>query len=176
LQNRRLQFRVILKVLSFLGLVILIGVFLNSLFIKEGKEILRNEAELNVSIDVDGMYPGQIKKTRWQQKEVAVLYRRYPEKIQNNMLSLEKIKIHESLNPTTRSKQLAYFVFVNTGDSKNCPLHYREGIFKDICSTNTFDETGRAIINASINSSIEIPPHYFDGNSIYFGTWSYRVR
>ena len=81
------------------------------------------DAELNsvgtvqkVQLDISDMQPGQIKKTRWKGKEVAVLYRLSLDKI-SPLHTNFKDDSHKSLDAWFRSHKPEYFVYINTGDS-----------------------------------------------------------
>ncbi len=177
MKSRRLLFRVILKSLFFVGFVVLIAVFLNSLF--TNKEDKSNISENNkrmtlVSIDISDMRKGQVRRVRWGVKEVAVLYRQFSKKpqVSNNLIDKSsKEKSHPSLSAETRSIKPEYFVFINHGDSGNCPLYYAMGEFNDTCTMNIFDENGLAIQQSQLKYKIKIPPHYFEGTTIKVGSW-----
>jgi hypothetical protein len=171
MQDRRLLLRTILKILIFSAVLILLLVFLNSLFLREkiGLNINNDVVLQKVQLDVSELQPGQIKKTRWKGKEVAVLYRKnLQSEIKQSALEEE---LHPSLYAISRSQLPEYFVYFNVGDSGNCPLFYSQGIFKDICTANEFDESGRGIKGVQGNSAIQIPPHHFIGNEIVIGLW-----
>ncbi len=159
MQKQRLVYRVVLKLMTFVAALVLLVVFINSLFTGSGddKDISRDKI---ATIDLSGMVLGEIRKARWQGREVAVLKRKAvePEKHKTTAAILSGNSI---INPVTRSILPAYFVYFNTGDSGNCPLFFEAGRFKDICSGNYFDVAGRAI-NASNHAAIKIPPHYFE--------------
>ena len=186
MKNRRLLLSVIIKLLSFLGLMLLLLVFVNSLFTKDTRSQKEVEKELTVEIvtlDLEDMFKGQIRKVRWNNREVAVLLRQFPDKISNKNLDSNLDKnfdnnkpdsnnvYHSSIDKQLRSKNVEYFVYFNIGDSGNCPLFYAAGIFKDICSLNTFDETGRSITVNSQQFEIDIPPHYFENGNLFIGKW-----
>ena len=172
-QRRRLLFSVIIKLLILLGLILLIMVFFNSLFVEDKTKVNAiSKTQLPLAqIELSEMQKGEIRKTRWNNKEVAVLFRQFPEKLERSNTEAKKASTHESVEPQKRSKKTDYFVYFNTGDSKSCPLFYAAGIFKDVCSSNKYDESGRALKNNQQAFVIEIPPHYFDGNSVIFGRW-----
>lgn len=169
MQDRRLFFRTILKVLVSLGVLFLLIVFFNSLFNARQTKINEVGDELAVALDISELQLGQIKKTRWKGKEVAVLYR------QNMQSEIRQSNPEENLHPSlqtyTRSRKPEYFVYINMGDSGNCPLFYSQGIFKDICTANKFDENGRGIRADQGRFSIQIPPHHFIGDVVVFSSW-----
>jgi len=129
-------------------------------------------------IDLHGMQVNEIRKTRWGNKEVAVLKRSTREFMNETKLTRAKPEsLHESLNALFRSQKLDYFVYLNRGDSGNCPLFYDARGFKDTCSGKLFDTTGREKGKQKNTYLLEIPPHYFkslDGRVIELvvGQWN----
>ena len=173
MKNRRLLFRVILKSLLFFGFLALMAVFLNSLFTtpEDNNNITENNKMVVIaSLDISDMRKGQIRRVRWGVKEVAVLYRQFSIKAKTANES-SKEELHSSLSVETRSIKPEYFVFINHGDSGNCPLYYAKGEFNDTCSKNIFDENGLAINQSQLSYQLKIPPHYFEGNTIKIGSW-----
>ena len=74
MQNRRLYYRVILKTLFAIGFLVLLFVFFNSLLVTSETESLK---KINIVVlDISDMQKGEIRKTRWGNKEVAVLHRK----------------------------------------------------------------------------------------------------
>lgn len=173
MKNRRILFRVILKSLLFFGFLAIMVVFLNSLFIDDEKQSTLKEVSEkteHVSIDTSEMRKGEVRRVRWGVKDVAVLYRQFSKKIKIDD-GAAKDKMHQSLSPETRSIKPEYFVFINHGDSGNCPLYYAQGEFNDTCTTNIFDENGVAVKLAQLKYQIKVPPHYFEGTTIRIGSW-----
>ncbi|GAA0411006.1 hypothetical protein GCM10009133_19350 [Cocleimonas flava] len=175
MENRRLLFRVILKSLFFVGLFVLIAVFVNSLFTNQqdnNQKVKKEKQIATVAIDISDMRKGEIRKVRWGVKEAAVLYRQFTKKAQSEEGSdSSKDTLHKSLSTETRSIKPEYFVFINHGDSGNCPLYYAKGEFNDTCSKNVFDENGLPVFPNQLSYQLTIPPHYFDGNLIKIGAW-----
>jgi len=133
------------------GLLLLSVVFVNSLFTRDSKKSLEVKKESPiVSIDISDMFKGQIRKIRWDKKEVAILLRQFPKKLTSISTLTSKNELHPVLNKATRSINREYFVYLNTGDSNNCPLYYSGGEFKDVCSSNKFDESGRMLTGSSL--------------------------
>ncbi len=177
MENRRLLFRVILKSLFFFGFLVVIVVFLNSLFTNQQDKRQNpdkdNKVKL-VSIDISDMRKGEVRRVRWGVQEAAVLYRQFSKKAANNdQISKKSSKdtLHASLTAQTRSIKPDYFVFINHGDSRNCPLYYAKGEFNDTCSKNIFDENGLPVFPTQVSYQLEIPPHYFEENLIKVGSW-----
>ncbi len=166
----RLLYRVILKVLTLLGVVILLLVFMNSLFTSERKK----KKTTTITLDIKEMKEGEIRKTLWDGKQVSVLYRSYH--IVNKIRSHKDFNASntETLNPISRSIHPEYFVFINRGDSGNCPLFYRANTLKDICSGKIYNTMGNSVGTENKNKTsyqIEIPPHTIFDSQIRFGQW-----
>lgn len=170
MSESRVLYRVVLKLLTFLGIVILLLVFMNSLFTSDKKKTKMT----TIILDIKEMKEGEIRKTFWDGKQVAVLHR---SKLAVNeirtQINDEALSI-ETLNPISRSFFPEYFVFINKGDSGNCPLFYRANTLKDICSGSIYNTAGNLVDsenNKKKNYQIEIPPHVFLGSRITFGHW-----
>jgi len=167
MKNPRLVFRVIIKILTVSGLVILLWVFISSLFIHQEKEPVVVHKLLE--IDLKGMKDNDIKKIVWKGKEVAILQRKGRPTLYHTKY-LAKIP-HPSLNSGLRSISNIYFVYFNQGDSGNCPLFKESDGFKDTCTGTRFDTSGREKNKGIQGSRLEIPPHYFQGDKLFIGTW-----
>ena len=165
--NRRLYYRVVLKSMFAIGVFVLLLVFLSSLFVG-GEQELETRSAI-VVLDISDMQKGEIRKTRWDDKEVAVLHRNDSISIKNNNLPKSPSEISNTL---FRSQKADYFVYYNHGDSGNCPLFYSANSFKDVCSSKLFDSTGREVKNSEQGYKIKIPPHFFIDNNLYFGSWN----
>jgi len=169
--DRRFKLRILLKLMSFLALLGLSIVMLKSLIPLQG-EVLDERQPTNiplVSIMLANMSPGEIRKTRWQGREVAILK-------QAGEISIPEIPESQHLNPETRSILEAFFVYFNTGDSGNCPLFFNGNTLKDTCSGKHFDLTGREKQTSAGGFILEVPPHYFVGQpdtirELVIGQW-----
>lgn len=168
MQSRRLFFRALLKALVFLGLVVLLLVFFNSLFTTDKATNKQSKKFNKVILDISGLEPGQIKKIRWDGREVAVLRRIKAIKEKDTVRSDAD---HKTLNAWSRSLKPEYFVYMNVGDSGNCPLFYSQATFKDICTGTLFDESGREKRGDLLGYAIKVPAHRINNNSIIFGAW-----
>ena len=172
MQNRRLLLSAIIKLLTLLGLLLLTLVFINSLFTDDGSVADTPGNELPVvKLEITDMQKGQIKKIRWNNKDVAILLRQFPEKLLQKAGDNLQEDLHPSIKSQTRSKKTEYFVYFNIGDSRNCPLFYAAGEFKDVCSSNRFDEAGRDMNANQQSYMLAIPPHYFEQDTVIFGKW-----
>ncbi len=153
MQKQRLIYRVLIKVMTLGAVLMLFVVFLNSLFLGSGdhQDKVRDKT---VIIRLSGMAPGDMRKARWNAREVAILkYAMHT--------SPEKMAESQHLNPQTRSILPGFFVFFNTGDSGHCPLFFNGKTLKDTCSGKHFDLTGREKGTSTGGMTIEVPPHYF---------------
>ena len=75
--DKRLIYRVVLKILLSVALLVLLVVFVRSLFIGANETQKSKEmTSVLVSLDLKGMQKGEIRKTRFDGKEVAVLKRK----------------------------------------------------------------------------------------------------
>ena len=170
MRNPRLVYRVILKILFLSAFLLLLWVMMRSLFVGSNDPHTKNTQQetQTVTLDISKMQKGEIKKANWQGVEVAVLYRKTPISLQTDNRARQA---HPSLNPTTRSIKPDYFVYINKGNSGNCPLFYANDTFKDICSSTLFDNAGREKTRQQKGHKIQIPPHYFNNNQLIIGQW-----
>ena len=141
--DKRLIYRVVLKLLFLLSLVVLTFVFLNSLFIQSNNESDRKTSLSIVELDIGGMEKGDIRTVQWKGKQVNVL--RLDDK---------------------------YFTYVNVGDSGNCPLFKEVNGLKDICTGTRFNFFGRQKGNEEQGFTLLIPPNYYENNILYIGVSS----
>ena len=146
IKNNRLYYRVTLKLLTLVAVLVLLGVFINSLFVGTDGKKPKPEMQSLVILDTSLMKKGEIRKTRWNGKEVAVLLFNNPQSEKN------------------------YFVYENYGDSGNCPLFYVNNTFKDVCTGSVFDTSGRLKNNPNQGYRLKEPPYYFQNNTVVFGT------
>jgi len=166
--DKRLIYRVVLKILFSVALLVLLIVLVKSLFTASNETKKRENIAL-VSFDLKGMLEGDVRKTRWDGKEIAVLKRKGGRNLYHTKY-LAKIP-HESLNSGLRSLTKEYFVYFNYGDSGNCPLFKEPDGFKDTCTGTRFDTSGREKDKGMQGSRLEIPPHYFQDDKLFLGAW-----
>ncbi len=139
--DKRLIYRVVLKLLLLLSLGVLTIVFINSLFTQSNNEGNQKSPFSIVELDVNGMIIGEIRKTQWQGKEVNVL------QLENN----------------------EFFTYINVGDSGNCPLFKEAQGFKDICTGTRFDFFGRQKDNEAQGFKLITPPNHLENGILYIG-------
>jgi len=165
MQDRRLFFRVLVKLLIVAGLLFFVWILINSLS-STTQFADKTESLPVVELDISDMQSGFIRKTQWNGKEVAVLLRPDTE------INPSHLKLTDSdnalLNAKWRSLRPEYFVYFN---SSRCPLYYSQRMFKDICTQKKFDETGREIKVKNKPDTLAIPPHYFKDKTVIFGRW-----
>ena len=139
--DKRLIYRVVLKLLFLLSLTVLTIVFVSSLFTKSGES--NQKASLSVvELDVSGMRKGEIRKTQWEGKQVNVL----------------------------QLKDKQYFIYTNIGDSGNCPLFKEVNGLKDICTGTQFDFLGRQKGFEELGVKLEVPPSLLKNGILFIGS------
>lgn len=175
MSDKRLLYRVILKVLVTIGIIALLLVFFNAAFYSN---IETTEAVIDVDdteVDLSGLLSGNNTIVRWNNRRVGILKRHGA-----NQLALVK---QASVAPKAtladvdshpwRSLDPRFFVYFDVGDSGHCPLFFQnkegEVSFKDTCSANWFDSQGR--FKSDRTAGLEIPPHYFTGDQLVIGRW-----
>ena len=172
--DKRLIYRVALKILFSVALIILLIVFVKSLFTVPESQTDRVASEPMpvVTLDLQGILKGDVRKIRWQGKDVAIL-KRADDYAFRPTKYIPKIP-HPSLNGNARSLTKAYFVYYNYGDSGHCPLFKETNTLKDTCTGIKFDMAGKEIGKGLQGHRLEIPPHYFDdklGGKLIIGRW-----
>ena len=171
--DKRLLYRVILKLMAAAGIIALLFVFLNATFnsrddIEEVVPVISSEV---VFLKLANVEEGKVTTVNWENKRVGILKR--PEQAQlelSEKISKPSEATQLDLNSHPwRSLDVSYFVFFDKGDSGYCPLFYERGVFKDTCSGLRYDLTGRQIGGTKM---LSIPPHYFDqAGQLAVGRW-----
>jgi hypothetical protein len=170
MKNKRQLYRVLMKSMAFIGIAILLGVMVNSLFIPSEKT--KAHAISVQSVSLVGLQPGKIKRTRWNNKDVSILYR--PDSLLNFDRTFSGLN-DTGLNKELRSVRPEYFVFFNYAGAANCPLRYTGDGLKDICSGLEYDLTGRPLSGSGSGEMVKIVPHYYDQNgNLILGQWEGR--
>ncbi len=176
--DKRLLYRVIIKLLFLVVIAILGVVFINSLFTgvntKNGSTQADNPTGPIIVVDLARLEKGKALSVRWKGKEVSILRRKKSLPL-HNAKYVAKIP-HTSLNSGLRSLTPDYFVYMNHGDSNNCPLFVEADGLKDVCTSTKFDTTGRAKGNEQQGFHLKIPPHHFNlfsdnPSTVTIGTW-----
>ena len=176
MSDKRLLYRVILKVLAMVGIIALLLVFFNATFYSN---IETEEAVVDtddVSVDLSQLFSEANTIVRWNNKRIGLLKRSDTEQLalirqasKGPQAVLEEMNEHpwRSLDPR-------YFVYFDTGDSGHCPLYVQnndgEVSFKDTCTANWFDSQGRFISDRK--PGLKIPPHHFSADDqLVIGRW-----
>ena len=141
--DKRLIYRVVLKLMFLLLLAVLTIVLINSLFTQLNVKNNQQASFSIVELDVRGMARGDIKKAQWEGKEVNVI------RLESNEL----------------------FTYINVGDSGNCPLFKEVDGFKDICTGTRFDFAGKQKGNEEHGVELIIPPHFYVNGTLSIGKW-----
>lgn len=176
MSDKRLLYRVILKVLSAIGIIALLLVFLNATFYSniETQEAIIDAEDIRV--DISDMIDGSNKVVRWNNQRVGVIKHFKTQQLALVKASaiapkatLAEIGIHpwRSLDPR-------FFIYFDVGDSGHCPLFLQknssEMSFKDTCSGNWFDAQGR--FKSDGEAGLKIPPyHITDEGQLVIGRW-----
>lgn len=150
--DKRLRYRVILKALTFAGVLVLVIVFFKSLFVSTST-VNTNDSQNSIEtqiVELSDIAKGQIHKVRWKSKEVIILNRKT---VSNDLTDGKK----------------SYSIFFNTGDSGNCPLFHDSSGFKDVCSGKKFDTLGREKGYTANGTILKSPPFYFTENKVIIG-------
>ena len=139
--DKRLIYRVVLKLLFLFLLGVLAIVFINSLFIQSNDKNNQQTSLSVVEFDVNGMVKGDVRKAQWEGKEV-------------NVISLGENK---------------FFTYLNAGDSGNCPLFKEANGFKDVCTGTRFDFSGKQKGNEEYGFKLKSPPNHYKNGVIFIG-------
>jgi len=171
--DKRLLYRVIIKLMAVSGIIALLFVFLNATF-NSGLET--EEVEV-VSDEVISLKLAMVTSTEptnvvWNNQRVAVIKREGAQQMQ--LIQATSKSPSASANSVEqhpwRSIDVSYFVYMDKGDSGHCPLFFDGDSFKDTCSGNRFDLTGRQIGGSR---TLKIPPHYYaQAGELVIGRWA----
>lgn len=133
--DKRMLYRVIVKVLFLIGLAALLISLLITLFSPpQGKHATIAEP---MNIDVSKIPYGQIHAYRWNNQDIAVLH------LTDEMLQ------QKYASPDLNNHQHRYFVFYHRGGDVACPLtivhHTKNYELQDICSRIAYDLSGNLL-------------------------------
>lgn len=171
--DKRLLYRVIIKLMAMLGIITLLGVFLNATF-NSGRDTV--EAPVitaePVSLKLAMVTSTEPTNVVWNNQRVGVIKRNGGGQLgliqatgQSPNVTPESVDEHP-----WRSVDASYFVYFDTGDSGHCPLFFAGDSFKDTCSGNRFDLTGRQLGGTR---KLAIPPHYYaQAGQLVIGRWA----
>ncbi|HHC75128.1 MAG TPA: hypothetical protein ENK78_08645 [Thiothrix sp.] len=149
--DKRMLYRVIVKVLFLIGLVALFISLLLTLFSPpNGKHATISEP---ITIDVSTIPYGQIRAYRWNNQDIAVLH------LTDEMLQ------QKYASPDLSNPQHRYFVFYHRGGDVACPLtlvHHAHRAknyeLQDICSHIAYDLSGSLLKPHSRAKPLTQPP------------------
>jgi hypothetical protein len=153
IDDKKQVYRVIIKLLSFLGLGLLSYFLIRTAIIPPLPQMMQKVTAIQVNLtDVE---QGQMKIINWNHKNIAILHR-------------------SQAMQTTRPKspEERYFVFINAGGDLNCPLNIEitQTYLKDSCSAYLYDSHGKALKPSARVKDLKIPPHHFiDRNHLLIG-------
>ncbi|PID46922.1 MAG: hypothetical protein CSB47_01705 [Proteobacteria bacterium] len=170
--DKRLLYRVIMKLMAVVGIIALLGVFLNAAFNSgvdtEEVTVVPNEVVTLKLAMVSSTVPTHVV---WNGQRVGVIKRDGESQlglIQSTGKSPEINQASVESHPW-RSVDASYFVYIDRGDSGHCPLFFNGKVLKDTCSGNRFDLTGRRVGGTQM---LAVPPHYFaQAGQLVIGRW-----
>jgi hypothetical protein len=157
MQNSKKQvYRVIVKLLSFLGLSLLAFFIIRSALLPPLPQMMQES--IATKVDLSNLLQGQIRIAQWNHQNIAILHR--PKIMQKTL----------SGDVTTTNK--SYFVFINKGGDLNCPLvlDHNQIHLKDSCSGYLYDAKGKLLkLNPRIKDLIIPPYHFINQNHLIIG-------
>ena len=136
--DKRQVYRVILQIMTYIGIAILLWVMFSSVFVEDEEN--SDASGETIEVLVKSLAKGESTHVIWQGKKVSILHRNTPKGVAN--------------------KTNEYFVYYDLGDSGNCPLFFTGDILKDTCTGTTYNQFGKPIERTNVND-LESPPHYF---------------
>ncbi|MCK5897151.1 MAG: hypothetical protein KAG20_10110 [Cocleimonas sp.] len=143
--DKRQTFRVILQLMTYIGVAVLLWVMFSSAFVADNAQ--QEEQDVNIEISLHQLAVGELTHVLWQGQRVSILHR-------------------------NDAQQTPYFVFYDLGDSGNCPLFFNGKLFKDTCTGTQYNQLGKPITQNRAGS-LESPPHHFllKQNKLVIGVW-----
>lgn len=143
MSDKRKLYRVIMKILTLVGVGIILWVFLNSVFVTNHEK--QSEAQEHMEVSLKQLDFGEITHVNWNGKKVSIL------------------------NTANATERATFFVFYDVGDSGNCPLFFNGEILKDTCTGTVFNQQGESITKGR-SHTLQSPPYYFkDQFTLVFG-------
>ncbi len=144
MKDKRQTYRVILQLMTYIGVAALIGVMFSSAFVADEEQ---EELPDNIEMSLQQLAVGELTHVLWQGKRVSILHR-------------------------NDAQQNGYFVFYDLGDSGNCPLFFNGSTLKDTCTGTQYNQLGKPV-GQSRADDLASPPHYFLAikKKLLIGTW-----
>ena len=136
--DKRQVYRVILQIMTYIGVAALLWVMFGSVFVPDYEK--SDEAVEIIEMDLQNLARGKVTHVMWQGKKVSILHR-------NNQLD-------------EADKDGDYFVYYDLGDSGNCPLYFTGEILKDTCTGTQYNQLGKPVNNVRV-ADLKSPTHYF---------------
>jgi len=171
--DKRLLYRVILKLLAAAGIIALLSVFLNAAFNSgpegENTQVVRNEV---ITLKLAQVTAREATHVMWNGQRVGVIKREGASQMQLLSATSQKAMTNEAAldQHPWRSLDVSYFVYLDKGDSGHCPLFFNGSVFKDTCTGTRFDLAGRQMGGAQL---LAIPPHYYaQAGQLVVGRWA----
>jgi len=155
IKDKKQVYRVIIKLLSFMGLSVLSYFILRSAMSPPIPQTMHKA--IPIRVDLSELPQGKIKILSWNHQNIAILHR--------------TVAMQVSIGNTLNTQR--YFVFVNTGGDLNCPLRLSEKqvhYLQDSCSGYLYHTDGKALQPNSRIKDLVSPPHRFiDQNHLLIG-------
>ena len=133
--DKRQVYRVILQIMTYIGVAALLWVMFGSVFVPDYEK--SNQSVEVMEINLQSLVKGKTTHVMWKGKKVSILHR-------NNQLN----------------KNSRYFVYYDLGDSGNCPLYFTGEILKDTCTGTQYNQFGKPVNNIRADD-LELPSYYF---------------
>lgn len=172
--DKRLLYRVILKLMAAAGIIALLLVFLNATFntrddVEEASPVISSDV---VYLKLANVEQGKVTTVIWENNRVGVIKRSDQTQlglIQQDNKAPEATAI-DLESHKWRSLDVTYFVYYDKGDSGYCPLFFERDNFKDTCSGIRYDLTGRQ--NGG-TKTLGVPPYHFSkAGELAIGRWA----
>ena len=124
-----------------------------------------------VRVDLEGIRPGELRKTIWRKKLVWALARNQKmiQIAKDNEKALSDPDSEFSLQPEycknpLRSRREEFFIAIGLCTHLGCSPKWEaeEGFFYCACHGSRFDAAGRVVAGSPAPLNLVIPPYYFD--------------
>lgn len=168
-QEKRRLYRVLMKYMALLAVLVLFVVLVRSVFYRVPEAITLPTITVNVDVE-----PMSLQLVRWNDQDIAIL-----RLTTSHQPLLENVTVKgdsEYIDKKTRSSQANYFIFQSRGSGAGCPINITrsQGLWqlRDICTQIAYDLSGRPLKKQSSVLALTIPPHYWqDESTLVIGAW-----
>ncbi|HIO92457.1 MAG TPA: hypothetical protein EYG68_06370 [Leucothrix mucor] len=140
MSDKRQVYRVILQLMTYIGIAALLWVMFGSVFVPDYDKSSSQTEYMEVTLQ--NLAEGKVTHVMWRGKIVSIL--------------------HRSGSAINEGKASRYFVYYDLGDSGNCPLYFTGEVLKDTCTGTQYDQFGQPV-NRIRADDLESPLHYFSG-------------